>query len=318
MKSVSSLKRKKFDTHILGLIIFIIVLSVIMTFLSSNFLTARNLINVFQQSVFVMLIGFGMTFVLTTGGIDLSVGVVMALSGGMMAWLIPKGVPTVAAIVIGIVLGAGIGMGNGLLICKLKIPPFIATLATMTIGRGIIYIWTNSIPFRSYTGPIIKFLGKGRIFNIQFTIFVAVAAIIILQIVYRKTRFGRYVTAYGSNFEAIRNAGVKTDRLQISVYALSGLMAGIAGILLACKLETVHPAMGSGYELQGIAAAIIGGTSLTGGRGTIIGSIFGAFILYLISNCLNILNVNTNWETIIQGLIILIIVSLEFFTRKRR
>ncbi|WP_066685756.1 ABC transporter permease [Christensenella intestinihominis] len=310
--------KKKIDRQLLGLLIFVIIMMVVMSFLSPSFLSVSNLTNVFRQSVFIMLLGFGMTFVLTTGGIDLSVGVMLALSGGMSGWLLSMNVNIVPAVIAGILVGMLVGAGNGLMITKLHITPFIATLATMSIGRGVMYVWTNSIPFRNYMVGGFRFIGQGDIFGLQFPIVIAIVAFVILQFVYRCTAFGRHVTAYGSNEESARVSGINTDKLLIKVYALSGLMAAIAGITLASRLETVHPEMGKGYELDAIAAAIIGGTSLSGGKGTLIGTVLGAFIIYLISNALNLLNVDPDWETIVKGIIILIVVAVEFLSHRNK
>lgn len=310
--------KKKIDRQLLGLLIFVIAMMVVMSFLSPSFLSVSNLTNVFRQSVFIMLLGFGMTFVLTTGGIDLSVGVMLALSGGMSGWLLSMNVNIVPAIIAGILVGLLVGAGNGLMITKLRITPFIATLATMSIGRGVMYVWTNSIPFRNYMVGGFRFIGQGDIFGLQFPIVIAIVAFVILQFVYRCTAFGRHVTAFGSNEESARVSGINTDKLLIKVYALSGLMAAIAGITLASRLETVHPEMGKGYELDAIAAAIIGGTSLSGGKGTLVGTVLGAFIIYLISNALNLLNVDPDWETIVKGIIILIVVAVEFLSHRNK
>lgn len=308
---------KKTNRQLLGLVIFIAVFMVIMSFLSDSFLTATNLTNVVRQAVFIMLLGFGMTFVLSTGGIDLSVGSVMGLAGGTTAFLLSLDVNIVPATAAGAMMGILVGTGNGLMITKLKITPFIATLATMSIGRGVLFVWTNSIPFRNYMVGNFEYLGQGTLFGLQFPIVIAIVAFIILQYVYRKTKFGRHVVAFGSNEEAARISGIHIDKLLIKVYALSGVMAAVAGIVLASRLETVHPEMGSGYELDAIAAAIIGGTSLTGGKGTLIGTVLGAFILYLISNALNLLNIDPDWESIIKGLVILIVVGVEFLSNKK-
>jgi len=310
--------KKKIDRQLLGLLIFVIAMMVVMSFLSDSFLSVSNLTNVFRQSVFIMLLGFGMTFVLTTGGIDLSVGVMLALSGGMSGWLLSMNVNIVPAVIAGVLVGLLVGAGNGLMITKLRITPFIATLATMSIGRGVMYVWTNSIPFRNYMVGGFRFIGQGDIFGLQFPIVIAIVAFVILQFVYRCTAFGRHVTAYGSNEESARVSGINTDKLLIKVYALSGLMAAIAGITLASRLETVHPEMGKGYELDAIAAAIIGGTSLSGGKGTLVGTVLGAFIIYLISNALNLLNVDPDWETIVKGIIILIVVAVEFLSHRNK
>lgn len=313
----ASKTNRKMNRQLLGLMIFIAVFMVIMSFLSDSFLTVTNLTNVFRQSVFIMLLGFGMTFVLSTGGIDLSVGSVLGLSGGTTAFLLGLDVNIVPAIISGLLLGTMVGVGSGLMITKLKITPFIATLATLSVGRGILYVWTNSIPFRNYMVGNFEYLGQGTLLGLQFPIIIAVIAFIILQFVYRKTKFGRHVVAFGSNEEAARISGIKIDKLLIKVYALSGLMAAIAGIVLASRLETVHPEMGTGYELDAIAAAIIGGTSLSGGKGTLIGTALGAFILYMISNALNLLNIDPDWESIIKGLVILIVVGIEFISYRK-
>ena len=242
----------------------------------------------------------------------------LALSGGMAGWLLSMNVNIVPAIIAGVLVGILVGAGNGLMITKLRITPFIATLATMSIGRGVMYVWTNSIPFRNYMVGGFRFIGQGDVFGLQFPIVIAIVAFVILQFVYRCTAFGRHVTAYGSNEESARVSGIDTDKLLIKVYALSGLMAAIAGITLASRLETVHPEMGKGYELDAIAAAIIGGTSLSGGRGTLVGTVLGAFIIYLISNALNLLNVDPDWETIVKGIIILIVVAVEFLSHRNK
>lgn len=310
--------KRKIDRQLLGLLVFVIIMMVVMSILSPNFLTVSNLMNVFRQAVFIMLLGFGMTFVLTTGGIDLSVGVMLALSGGMTGWLLSQNVNIVPAIIAGVLMGTMVGAGNGLMVTKLRITPFIATLATMSIGRGVMYVWTNSIPFRNYMVGGFRFIGQGDILGLQFPIVIAIAAFIILQFVYRCTAFGRHVTAYGSNEESARVSGINTKNLLVKVYALSGLMAAIAGITLASRLETVHPEMGKGYELDAIAAAIIGGTSLSGGKGSLIGTVLGAFIIYLISNALNLLNVDPDWETIVKGIIILVVVAVEYLSHKNK
>ena len=202
--------KKKIDRQLLGLLIFIIIMMVVMSILSPSFLTVSNLMNVFRQSVFIMLLGFGMTFVLTTGGIDLSVGVMLALSGGMTGWLLSQNVNIVPSIIAGILMGTMVGAGNGLMVTKLRITPFIATLATMSIGRGVMYVWTNSIPFRNYMVGGFRFIGQGDILGLQFPIVIAIVAFIVLQFVYRCTAFGRHVTAYGSNEESARVSGINT------------------------------------------------------------------------------------------------------------
>jgi ribose transport system permease protein len=300
----------KVDRYLLGILIVLGVIMAVMSFASENFLTYTNLLNVLQQAAFVMILAFGMTFVLSTGGIDLSVGSICGICGGMAAWLLNQDVNLIIAIAAVLLLGLLIGIVNGLTITKLNISPFMATLAMMIIIRGILYVWTGSVPFRSYMTDGFQFLGSGRILGIQFPVIVASILLIVLLIVYRKMKFGRYVLALGSSEEAIRISGIKVDMLRIKVYALSGLIAAIAGVLLASRLTTVQPEMGQGYELEAIAAAIIGGTALTGGKGTLIGTALGAIFLFMIKNSMNLMNVDPFWETIVIGFILLLAASV--------
>jgi ribose transport system permease protein len=295
-----SQKKLRMDRQIIGLIAFLAIIIIVMSFASERFLSYINLTNVLQQSAFVMILAFGMTYVLSTGGIDLSVGSIVGVSGGMTAWLLFNDVNIVLAIIVGLCVGLIIGIVNGLVITKLGVSPFIATLSMMVIVRGILYVWTEAIPFRNYMKSGFEFLGQGRILNVQFPIILALILFIVLLFVYRKMRFGRHVLALGSSEEAVRVSGIKVDLLRIKVYALSGFIAAIVGIVLASRLATVHPEMGKNYELTAIAAAIIGGTSLTGGKGSLVGTVFGAIILSLINNSLNLLNVDPYWETMVR------------------
>ncbi|GGG01389.1 ABC transporter permease [Paenibacillus abyssi] len=303
----------RIDGQIIGLIIFLAVIMIVMSFASEHFLTYINLLNILQQAAFVMILAFGMTFVLSTGGIDLSVGSIVGISGGMTAWLLYHDVNMVMAVIGGMIVGTAVGIVNGLVITKLGISPFIATLAMMIIARGVLYVWTGAIPIREYMSSSFTFLGQGRILNIQFPVIVAALLLLILLFVYRRMRFGRHVLALGSSEEAVRISGIKVDRLRIKVYALSGLIAAIAGILLASRLTTVHPEMGKNYELEAIAAAIIGGTSLAGGKGSLVGTALGAIILFMIKNAMNLLNVHPYWETIVVGVIILVAVTVNIW-----
>jgi ribose transport system permease protein len=305
----------RIDRHIIGLIAFLALIIIIMSFASPHFFSNTNFLNILQQSAFVMILALGMTFVLSTGGIDLSVGSIVGITGGMTASFLLDGTNIYVAIIAGLVTGALIGAINGLVITKLRISPFIATLATMIIARGVLYVWTKAIPFREYMTSYYTYLGQGRLFGIQFPVVVTFVLLLILLFVYRRMKFGRHVLAVGSSEEAVRISGIKVDRLLIKVYALSGLVAAVAGILLAARLTTVHPEMGKNYELEAIAAAIIGGTSLSGGKGSLIGTVLGAIILYTIKNSMNLLNIHPYWETIVVGLIILIAVSVEVIGR---
>jgi ribose transport system permease protein len=301
----------RIDRQIIGLIVFLAILVIVMSFSSDRFLNYTNLMNVLQQSVFVMILAFGMTFVLSSGGIDLSVGSIVGISGGMTAWMLMNGINIFVAILAGLAVGVLIGLVNGIVITQLRVSPFIATLSMMVIARGILYVWTEAVPFRNYMVSNFDFLGQGRVLNVQFSILAALIIFLLLLFLYRKMRFGRHVLALGSSEEAVRVSGIKVDRLRTKVYILSGFIASIVGIILASRLTTVHPEMGKNYELEAIAAAIIGGTSIAGGKGSLVGAALGAFILALIKNGLNLLNVPPYWETIVVGAIILIAVTVN-------
>ncbi|MFC0471248.1 ABC transporter permease [Halalkalibacter kiskunsagensis] len=305
---------QKIDRHLIGLFSVLVIIMIVMSFASEHFFTSINLLNVLQQASFVMILAFGMTFVLSTGGIDLSVGSTVGISGGMTAWLLAQEVNIAIAIIAALVVGIIIGVVNGLIITKLRISPFIATLAMMIILRGILYVWTEAVPFRGYMHSNFDFFGQGRILGIQFPVIIAIVLLIGLLLLYRRMQFGRHVLALGSSEESVRLSGIKVDKVTIKVYALSGLTAAIAGILLASRLTTVHPEMGKGYELEAIAAAIIGGTLLSGGKGTLIGTALGAFLLFIIKNAMNLKNVDPYWETIVVGLIILLAVAVPIVT----
>jgi ribose transport system permease protein len=306
----------RIDPQILGIVIFLVLIVVTMTIVSNHFLTFANLFNVLRQSVFVMILAFGMTFVLSSGGIDLSVGSVLGLCGGTTAWLLFKDVNIVVAIMAGLAVGLVLGIMNGLMITKMKIPPFIATLAMLSIASGILYVWTRAIPFREYMKDHYEFFGQGNVLTVPFPVIATVVLFYILFFLFRRMRFGRRTLALGSSEEATLLSGVNVNRLRIQVYALSGLLAAISGIMLASRLTTVHPEMGKGYELEAIAAAVIGGTSLAGGKGNLLGAALGAIVLYLIKNAMNLLNIHPYWETIVMGLVILIAVSTERLGQK--
>jgi ribose transport system permease protein len=284
-----------------------------MSFVSNRFLTYTNLLNVLEQSAFLMIVAFGMTFVLTIGGIDLSVGSIVGISGGMTAFMLQNDVNIIIAILAGLLLGGVIGIINGLLITKLRITPFIATLAMMVILRGTLYVWTQSMPFSDFMQGGFDFLGQGRILGVQFPVIVAVVLFALFLFLYLRMRFGRHIQALGSSEESVRVSGINANKLHIKVYALSGVIAALAGILLASHLTYVGPDMGTNYELMAIASVIIGGTSLAGGEGSLTGTALGVIMLFLIENILNLLNVDPSWETLVIGVIILVAVSVNFW-----
>lgn len=295
---------------VIGLIVF----SLIISLLNDRFLTMGNMLNVLRQTSINSVIAAGMTFIILTGGIDLSVGSTLALTGAVGASLLASGVPLILALIITIILGAFIGFLNGLVISKGKVQPFIATLAMMTIVRGATLIFTNGRPIS--TGDLIgaerfSFLGSGRLFGIPAPIYVTIIVFSIGYYVLKHTSLGRYVYALGGNEEATKLSGINIDLIKYKVYAISGALAAVAGLIVTARLSSAQPQAGSGYELDAIAAVVLGGTSLAGGKGGIIGTIVGALIIGILNNSLNLMDVTSYYQLLVKGIVILIAVLID-------
>ncbi|WP_424766951.1 ABC transporter permease [Paenibacillus sp. sgz302251] len=301
----------------LGVSLILVVLFIFLSLSSPYFLTVENVTNLLMQSVFVMLVAFGVMFVLSMGGIDLSVGSVLGLCGGVTGWLMMQGISMWVAILAGLILGGVIGTFNGILITKLRISPFLATFAMLYIARGLLLLLTINEPIRDFATPQFKFIAQGYLLGIPMPVWIALIVLIICYFVFNMTSFGRFVIAVGSNKEASHLSGISTDGIKIRVYALSGILAAAAGVVLTSRLTAVQPLMGTSYELDAIAAAVIGGTSMFGGKGSVVGVAIGAVILALVSNGLDLLAVNQFYRLIITGLIIIIAVGVERYTSTR-
>jgi len=296
----------------LGPLIALVIMSVVLATLSADFLTVGNLLNVLRQVSINALIAFGMTFVILLGGIDLSVGSVLALSAALMAGLMGGGMNPVAATIVALATGAAMGLVNGLIVTKGKVAPFIGTLGTMTLYRGCTMVYTNGSPMTGFKSDFISMLGSGYVFGIvPIPVVITLILFGALWFVLKKTVFGRHVYAVGGNPEASKLSGVKVDRVQLWVYSLSGLMAALAGAILTSRLNSAQPTAGAGYELDAIAAVVIGGTSLAGGRGWLIGTIIGAVLLGVLNNGLNLLGVSSFYQQVIKGVIILLAVLID-------
>lgn len=293
---------------LLGLLLIVIVL----TILSPNFLTATNILNVFRQVSINALLAFGMTYVILTGGIDLSVGSILALCSALAAGFMTDGMDPVLAVSAGLVLGALMGAANGFVIAKGKVAPFIATLATMTIFRGLTLVYTEGRPITGFSDSVaFKMIGRGYFLGVPVPVYIMLAIFLILYFVLKKTTFGRGVYAVGGNEEASRLSGLNVDRIKIGVYTISGLLSAFAGIILTSRLNSAQPTAGISYELDAIAAVVIGGTSLSGGRGRIVGTLIGALIIGVLNNGLNLLNVSSFYQQVVKGGVILLAVLLD-------
>lgn len=306
-----ALSRPKFGKmqslgSLLGLVLIVVILSVV----NGDFLTVGNIFNVLRQISINALIAFGMTFVILTGGIDLSVGSILALSSAFTAGLMASGMNTWLAVGIGLIGGLVMGAINGLLITKGKVAPFIATLATMTVFRGLTLVYTQGRPITGFKEDF-ALLGKGYFLQIPMPIIWMVIAFAVLYIILKHTTFGRRVYALGSNEEATWLSGINTSKVKILVYSISGLLAAISGIILTSRLNSAQPTAGGAFELDAIAAVVLGGTSLSGGRGWIVGTLIGAMIIGVLDNGLNLLNVSSFYQQVVKGTVILIAVLLD-------
>lgn len=295
---------------LIGLLIF----SAIISLLSPRFLTSSNLLNVFRQTSINAIIAAGMTFVILTAGIDLSVGSILGFTGAIGASLLMGGMNVYLAMLIAITVGAFAGMVNGIIITKGKVQPFIATLATMIFLRGATLVFTNGKPVAvsaSEVSGVFRWIGTGKLLGIPIPIVLMIIVFIICYYVLNHTQFGRHIYAVGGNEEASLLSGVNTHKVKIWAYTISGILAAVAGIIVTSRLSSAQPTAGDGYELDAIAAVVLGGTSLIGGQGTIVGTIIGALIIGILNNALNLMDVQSYYQSIAKAVVILIAVLLD-------
>lgn len=288
----------------------LIALSIVLWILTPHFMTVSNLLNVAQQTTLVAIIAVGMTFVIITGGIDLSVGSALAFSGVAMATLLQKGVPLGIALLAG--LGAGLlcGLLNGLLITIGRLPPFIATLGMMSVARGAALVFTGGRPVSGFSDTF-RQIAVGEIFHIPAPVIIMVVVYLIAHFILTKTKLGRYTYAIGGNEEATILSGVNVRLYKTLVYGLCGMLSGLAAIILTARLNSAQPIAGMMYELDAIAATVIGGTSLTGGEGTIFGTLIGALIIGVLRNGLNLLDISSFVQQIVIGAVIIVAVLFD-------
>lgn len=291
-----------------GLFAIVLVVSI----MEPDFLTLNNLFNILRQVSINALIAFGMTFVILTGGIDLSVGSILALSSAFVAGLMTDGTSALIAVLAGLIVGAVMGALNGMVISLGKVAPFIATLATMTIFRGLTLVYTDGKPITGLSqGGWFELFGRGYFWIFPVPVLTMLIAFAVLYFILKKTTFGRYTYAIGGNEEAAKLMGIQVNKVKIMIYSLSGLMAALAGIILTSRLNSAQPTAGTSYELDAIAAVVLGGTSLSGGRGWIVGTLIGALIIGTLNNGLNLLGVSSFFQLVVKGLVILFAVLAD-------
>lgn len=287
-------------------LIFIVVgLGIILSLVTKNFMTATNLLNVLRQVSINGILAIGMTMVVLTGGIDLSVGSIVAFSGIVTAGLLrDKGLPVIPVVLIAICIGALMGLFNGYFVAYWNAAPFVVTLAMMTIGRGMTYVYCDGRPISNLPSEFLT-IGKGSILKIPIPAFILLIVFIIGTVLLNKLKFGRYIYAVGGNENAAMVSGINVKVVKMFVYVLSGIACGIAATILTARVSAGLPTAGDGYELDAIAATVIGGTSLSGGRGRLWGTMLGALLLGIVNNGLDLLNVSSFYQQIVKGLIIL-------------
>ena len=303
----------------LGIIVAFLVLCVFLSIFpktSGSFFTRQNIFNVLRQISTNLFLACGMTMVIILGGIDLSVGSIIALSGCISAGCVARyNLPLPIALLMGLLVGLLVGMFNGAVISKTTIPAFIVTLATMNIAKGLAYVYTGGSPVRVVTKEW-QFLGAGYVGIFPTPVVILVIVLIITAIIMNKTKMGRHMYAVGGNQQAAEFSGIKVEKVKFFVHAFSGLMAGLAGIVLASRMYSGQPTAGDGAEMDAIAAVVVGGTSMAGGSGKIGGTIIGGLIIGVLNNGLNLLNVNSFWQYVVKGVVILLAVFLDYFRNK--
>ena len=324
-------RASRFDTSaflkkyaIIGILLLFIVALAILT--GGNFLQPQNLLNVIRQVAAIGIIAVGMTFVIIAKGIDLSVGSILAMSAVVSASLVQLPgasntlfpglqLPWFVGVIAGLGVGALLGLVNGSLVAFFKIAPFIATLGMMTMARGLALIYTGGRPL-SKLNPAFNFIGQGDIIGIPVPIILLAVVAVVAHLMLTRTRFGRHVFAYGGNEQAARVSGINISRIMIGIFTMTGVLAGLAGIILAARIGSGNPQLGTGIELDAITATVIGGTSFNGGIGTIWGTIVGALIIGIINNGLDLLNVSPFMQQVVKGSIIVLAIIID--ERKNR
>lgn len=295
-------------------LIALLLLIVVVSTLSPNFFTLNNIFNILQQTSVNAIMAVGMTLVILTSGIDLSVGSLLALTGAVATSMVGADVNALVAVVGALALGAAIGGVTGVIIAKGKVQAFIATLVMMLLLRGVTRVYTDGSPINtgfSDNADLFSWFGIGRPFGIPTPIWLMMIVFLSAWYVLHHTRLGRYIYALGGNEAATRLSGISVDKIKIIVYALCGLLAALASVIEVARLSSAQPMAGNGYELDAIAAVVLGGTSLAGGKGRIMGTLIGALILGFLNNALNLLGISSNYQMIVKAVVILLAVLVD-------
>ncbi len=295
-----------------GILSVLVLLCVIVSIATSKFLKPNNLISVLRQISINAYIALGMTLIIILGHIDLSVGAIVAMSGTLtVGFIVTQGLPIPVAILLGILLGMAAGLISGMIVTYFRVPAFIITMAMMNVCSGVAYVYSGGQATR-INNDFFSAIGTGYLFNtIPLPVVYMIILIIVISFLLGKTKFGTYIYAIGGNREAARLSGVPIKKVEIAVFTISGVLSAFAGLVLCSRMYSGQPSVGNGYELDAIAACVLGGTSMSGGKGRISGTIFGAMVIGIISNGLNLIGVSSYWQLIVKGLIIACAVLLD-------
>jgi len=307
-------------------LIALFLLCLVISVLSDKFLTTNNLWNVLRQISVNVCISVGMTLIVLMAGIDLSVGSVLAFTSAVCAGLLKNGIAiqsldlfigftVLGSVLSALIIGLMMGIFNGWVITKFSLPPFVATLAMLTIARGATMLYTQGIPI-SNLGSSFEFIGSGWLLGIPVPVWISTIMVLIVVFITKKTAFGRYIYAIGGNEKAAFLSGININNIKLAVYGIAGMMAAIGGVLVTSRLNSAQPNAGTSYELDSIAAVVIGGTSLSGGVGTVTGTVIGAVIIGVLNNGLVLLNVSPFWQQVVKGLVILLAVIIDKKSKK--
>lgn len=301
-----------------GLILVIFVVSVFLSFRSENFLTTTNILNVLRQISVYGILACGMAFTMMTGGIDLTVGSVAGVCGALVTKFVVEGtMGLIPAILFGLVLGAFLGVANGAMIARTGIPPFIMTLGFQITLRGVAYLICDGKPIGNIPDNML-FLGLGNIFGIPVPIFFMVGTFIIVGILLSRTAFGRSVYAVGGNYQAAHHSGINARRVITWAYTISGITAALAGVILSARNASAQPTAGNAFETEAIAACAMGGVSFSGGKGSVVGIFFGALLMGIINNGMNLMYISSYWQLVVKGLIIIAAVIYSIYNEKSK
>jgi ribose transport system permease protein len=295
-------------------LIALVILIVVVSSISPNFFTLNNLFNILQQTSVNAIMAVGMTLVILTSGIDLSVGSLLALTGAVAASIVGLEINALLAVVAALMLGLVIGAVTGVIVAKGKVQAFIATLVMMLLLRGVTMVYTNGSPINtgfSDAADLFGWFGIGRPLGIPSPVWIMAVVFISAWYILHHTRLGRYIYALGGNEAATRLSGISVDKVKVVVYALCGLLSALAGIIEVARLSSAQPTAGTGYELDAIAAVVLGGTSLSGGKGRVMGTLIGALILGFLNNALNLLSVSSYYQMIVKAVVILLAVLVD-------